>query len=188
MKSNEPNSEKRQFYKRLLLIPIIAIATIVVIRIICSFFPSPFRSRQERIQDSLSTNTSNDTIPAIDTVVTYNDDLSLVNDFDLAWGTDRVNIKHALENIAGVEGSVDWHISYATAKQKGNPDLFTAIGHAENNDGKKPKTFDIILLVNRQNKQFKVVKAVDNGKVLKDRLDVVMSLALQGGYSQGIDL
>lgn len=111
----------------------------------------------------------------------------MVDSLELSWGADRVNIKQALDNIAGVEGNAEWSIDYTVAEQKANPDLFTALGHAENKDGKKPKTFDITLLVNRKNKQFKVVKAVDNGEVLKGAM-IVMSLALEGGYSEGTSL
>jgi len=68
---------------------------------------------------------------------------------------------------------------------KKNPNLFTAFGHAENKEHRKPKTFEIALLVNRQNKKFKVLKAVDNGKTIKGAI-VIISLALDGGYSQGV--
>jgi hypothetical protein len=126
-----------------------------------------------------------DTISLIDSSQPVDSDRSLVDSLELTWGSDRVNIKDALDNIAGVEGSVYWTISYADAKLKNNPDLFTAIGHAINKEHKKPKIFDIKLLVNRQNKRFRVLKAIDNGEVLKGPM-VTMSLAIEGGYSQGV--
>jgi hypothetical protein len=136
--------------------------------------------------DSTESVSTIDTTASVDSSEIIRADQLLVNSFELSWGSDRVNIKEALDNFAGVEGSVNWSISYAEAKLKNNPDLFTAFAHAENKDHKQAKIFDITLLVNRENKRFKVIKAVDNGKILKGVM-ITMTLALEGGYSQGVN-
>lgn len=110
-------------------------------------------------------------------------DFKLVHEFELAWGADRVNLKDALDNIAGVKGKTQWKISYKEAQRESNPETFIASCHAVNADRKKTKTFDIKLLVNRPRKRFKVLSAVDNGEVLKGPM-IIMTLALKGGYTQ----
>jgi hypothetical protein len=137
-------------------------------------------STQERIKDTTSISQ-----PQTDSTKMNNADQLLLDSLDLFWSTDRINIKRALENIAGIEGSVEWDISYKDDELKNNPNLFKAYAHAENKEYTKPRSFDITLLVNRQNKKFKVLKAVNNGKTLKGKM-ILICLALNGDYPQGV--
>jgi hypothetical protein len=126
-----------------------------------------------------------DTILQIDSAALVKSDEMIVDSLELAWGSDRVNINNALNNIAGVEGSVNWIFDYHDVKYKSNPDLFVTEGIARPIPNDSHKGFVIKLLVNREKRRFKVLKAISDGKVLKGPM-VIMSLALEGGYSQGV--
>jgi hypothetical protein len=126
-----------------------------------------------------------DTTSRIDTTVLMKSDEEIVDSLELSWGSDRVNINDALNNIAGVEGNVKWTFDYKEEKYRNNADLFVAEGVARPNPEDKRKGYVIKLLVNREKRRFKVLKAVNNGEVEKGPM-IIMSLALKGGYSQGI--
>jgi hypothetical protein len=140
----------------------------------------------KHIEPSYTTESSQiDTLQRVDSTELVRTDKLLVDSLELAWGSDRVNINKALNNIAGVEGDVNWTFDYHDPKYKANPNLFVAEGIATISPNNKTNTFDIILLVNREKQIFKVLKAKEDGKTLKGPM-IIMALALRGGYSQGV--
>lgn len=109
-------------------------------------------------------------------------DTRLLEGLELVYFADRINISNAMNAIAGLEGDVDWIVSYPD-EYKNKPNLFVLEGTAKNTE-KKEEVY-LKLLVNRETGQFEVKKAIENGEEL-DKAQLMVILALSGaGWKSG---
>jgi hypothetical protein len=173
---------KKHLNKILLLFLILFIAFLFNIHKIKRSIRWATMTTQERIEDTSTvspTNLSN----AVDTAEITQTNSLIMEGLELAWGADRVNIQQAMNRFAGVSGSMHWEFDISPKDYKDNPDIFIADGYAVNTDipGKK-KTLELSVLVNSRTKNFKILKAKENGKALEGPI-IIMTLAVEGGYS-----
>jgi|GEM_PF-6834174 len=103
MNSNSQSSEKKELRQRLLLLFFTVVATVVIYQVLHT--PQArwaMMTTKERIADTSSIAQPELASSLSDSTEIVNTDLLLVDSLELSWGSDRVNIKHALDNIAGV--------------------------------------------------------------------------------------
>lgn len=186
--SNLPmNPEQKQSLKEILkvAIPILAFILLIYLAALINEKHDP-KPKVTTVDTSTIGNSSDTTVNSPDTSALFEQNQEIISRIELGRGTERVKIKDAFDNLASVDGSVEWTYDNFPSKYKDNPDLFIAHCHAVQIDNEKKKTYDLKLLINRNTERFKVLEAREDGKKIEPIL-LYITLGVEGGVSTSTD-